>query len=253
MEPPGAHGAPGGGDPLTPRSPSAACDSLLVQSVSFGAFPRIDRLNPRFVVGRERLRIVIDVDAAALGPGVTAPSLFERLREYLPSLSRHRCGGGTPLDRTLADAETGLCAAHLLEHVVIDLQHRIAGIRPCSGVTCGYEIPRHRYDIFVETTDRAVGSLSVAIGRGLMIDLLSGSRPDSIHHKTIELARYLFLNPAARLTHVSAARAVGGNGRAAAALAVLREHGYVMEQRHSINFSNVPMYALASRRSGPDS
>ncbi len=205
------------------------------------------------MAGRERLKVVLDVDTASIRPGVTPDSLFDRLCNLLPSLSRHRCGGDEPLDRSLSGDDATLCAAHLLEHVVIDLQHRIAGMRPCSGVTCGHESPRHRYDIFVETTDRAVGSLSVALARGLLAALLSGAPPDPVHLEAIELARHVFLNPSMMLTPSSAARAVGGNGPAAAALAILRQHGYVSEQEHSINFSNVPIYRLASRESMLDS
>jgi len=222
--------------------------------VTFGSFPLVDRLNPRFVTGRERIKIVVDVDTGPMSAGRTAVDLFDHLRLVLPTLAGHRCGGGSPLARALAPPgpaagapfDPTLCAAHLLEHLVIDFQHRIAGMRVCSGVTCGHESPLHRYDIFVETPDRTVGLLAVALARDLMNETLAGASPDPVHRDVIELARHIYHNPAAPITAASAARATGGDGQGAAALAILSAHRFVGELDHSINFSNVPIYRLAS-------
>ncbi|HKY32186.1 MAG TPA: hypothetical protein VJV23_06595 [Candidatus Polarisedimenticolia bacterium] len=237
------------------RSPAASiqAEPIEVLRLEFGRFPEISRLNPRFVERNERFKLTLDVRAAR-GQGSSPPALLGALESMLPSLSRHRCAGGGRLREIVLkrprrgerSAEDAADIAHLLEHVIIDFQHFVAEMRICSGVTCGYESPRHRFDVFVETPGRPVSRLCVTLACELLNSLLKGAQPDPLCLKVVKLARAVHARGPQPLSAADGAAALGGDPQSAEALAVLRELRFVEEIELSLNFSRVPVFRLGS-------
>jgi hypothetical protein len=64
----------------------------------------------------------------------------------------------------------------------------------CSGITCGYKNPEHRFDLFIECKDEKVGRFSTFFAVDLMKRLLSGKNLIKRHFQTIELVKYLYQN-----------------------------------------------------------
>jgi len=239
-----------------PTPPSRAQDQPAADSpepievvhLEFGEFPQVNRLNPRFVPRRERLKLTLDVHPPGDPALAAPPALIEPLSSLLPGLHRHRCGeNGRISETTLRRARKGEPAgeqsadvAHLLEHIIIDFQHEIAAMKICSGVTCGYERPRNRYDVFIESPGQRVSRLCITMACELMNGLLKGQHPDPLYVRIVRLARRIYRNGSAPI----AAGHGDGDSQTAAALRVLRELNFVEEMDASINFSRVPLYCL---------
>jgi hypothetical protein len=219
-------------------------DPVEVVRLEFGRFPEVDRLNPRFVPERERLKLTLDVRTSPHAAQPTAASLLEPLGSLLPNLRRHRCGDASriseiTLKRTRVGDPTGEDAAdvaHLIEHIIIDFQHSIAEMRTCSGVTCGYETPVHRYDVFVESPGQRVSRLCIALACEMMNGLLKGSGPDPLYDRVVRLAQRLHRQGCLPLPDIDEQLSV--------ALRVLRDLRFAQEMKTSINFSSVPVYCM---------
>jgi len=128
--------------------------------------------------------------------------LTDRLVVLFPTLREHKCNweylgmeGSSPEESAL---EIGIQEfggyediAHLVEHLVIDLQHSVAGMRLCSGVTCCYQDSRDRYDIFVESTDERTGRFAALLAVEVMNRFLTEGDIDLEYRKVIHFAKYL--------------------------------------------------------------
>jgi hypothetical protein len=88
--------------------------------------------------------------------------------------------------------------AHLMEHMIIDLQSNITGMDSCSGITCGYKNPPNRFDMFVECKDQTVGLFSVLFTTDVFARLLERGNITRRYHYLIDLAKYLYRNPTKR-------------------------------------------------------
>lgn len=73
----------------------------------------------------------VDIGTLEDRPSNTIPGLYERLTTLLPGLQTHRCGIGEP-GGFLERLRDGTWAAHMLEHVVIELQN-LAGMQSGFG------------------------------------------------------------------------------------------------------------------------
>jgi hypothetical protein len=122
-----------------------------------------------------------------------------KLTKPLPSLERHQCGehlledlrsGKKALHSQHTDEITNI--AHMMEHVIIDLQSNITGVNSCSGITCGYENPSFRFDLFVECQDKKVGVFSAFFAADLLKRLVSSKSLSRRHQAMIDLARHLY-------------------------------------------------------------
>src|SRR5688572_6635021 len=227
-------------------------EPIEVVRLEFGPFAEVSRLNPRFVPQRERLKLTLDVHPAGQGPGASPASLLEPLSTLLPGLRRHRCGDNSRITETTLrrsrkgdpSGESGADVAHMLEHIIIDFQHEIAAMSICSGVTCGYESPRNRYDVFIESPGRRVSRLCITLACELMNGLLRGQQPDPLYVRIVGLARRIYRNGTVPLAVSDAGAASDGDTQLAAALRVLSELQFVREMDTSFNFSRVPLYSL---------
>ena len=150
----------------------------------------------------------------------------------------------------LQEHDDGVDLAHLVEHVMIDIQHFIARMRVCSGVTCARNSPRDRFDIFMECEDETVARTAAGISLDLVEDLLDGLRPDP---------RYLCLIQIARLAHDHPGRPVNprlrrievtwGRSLVREAVAALRRRGFLREIPVAFNFSGGALLGFNSRES----
>jgi hypothetical protein len=129
-----------------------------------------------------------------------------------------------------------------VEHVLIDLQHYIARMRTCSGVTCAWTHPRDRYDIFVECVDETVGRTAAGIAVDLVEDLLDGRRPHPMYLCLIQAARLACDHSGwpigARLGPLAA---MWGGRLVDEAVADLHLRGFLREIPVSFNFSGRPL------------
>jgi hypothetical protein len=173
---------------------------LDIREISYGEFREISDLNPRFRSGSKKVRIVLDVHSPQLEPdGIDLPTVFGGLRHLLPSLERHQCG-----EHLFSDLKSGRKApsgerldqltdiAHIMEHVIIDLQSKITGVSICSGITCGYKEPENRFDLFVECGDKKVGVFSALFAADLLDRLLSRKGISKRYYALVDLAGYLY-------------------------------------------------------------
>jgi hypothetical protein len=171
---------------------------LDIREISYGEFREISDLNPRFRSGSQKVRIVLDVHSPQT-EGVDLPTVFGRLRCLLPSLERHQCG-----EHLFSDLKSGRKApsgerlerltdiAHIMEHVIIDLQSKITGVSLCSGITCGYKQPDNRFDLFVECEDKKVGVFSALFAADLLDRLLSRKGISKRYYALVDLAGYFY-------------------------------------------------------------
>jgi len=168
-----------------------------IKKVSYGEFPEVFGLNKRFKPGGKKLKVVLDVFVPEGGKRIDFSLVYRKLLELLPTLERHKCGENLFKDSEKhkdippGKVERLTHIAHLIEHVIIDLQSNITKMDSCSGITCGYKNPEHRFDLFVECRDERVGRFSVWFAVDLMKRLILGKNFVKRHPRTIELVKYL--------------------------------------------------------------
>ncbi len=169
-----------------------------VKEVSYGEFPEIFGLNKRFKPGGKKLKVVLDVFVPKSKKKINFSLVYRKLLRLLPTLERHKCG--EDLFRDLKNhkeipsekVERITHIAHLVEHVIIDLQSNITKMDSCSGITCGYKNPEHRFDLFIECKDEKVGRFSVIFAVDLMKRLLLGKSIPQRDFRMVELVKYLY-------------------------------------------------------------
>lgn len=108
----------------------------------------------------------VDIGELEDYPSNMLPGFYERLTELLPGLVVHRCGVGEPGGFLLRLRE-GTWAAHILEHVVLELQN-LAGMRTGFGKTRQTSV-RGVYKMAFRTRQEQVGRAALAAGRDLMM------------------------------------------------------------------------------------
>ncbi|MGB2768872.1 MAG: hypothetical protein WBC88_04015 [Candidatus Zixiibacteriota bacterium] len=177
-------------------------DFLQIREISYGEFPEICGLNPRFRPKSKKVKVVIDVHVPQLQKGnPDLSSTFGRLKRLLPSLEKHQCGehfmedlrsGSKVSHSQRSDEITDI--AHMMEHIIIDLQANITGMDSCSGITCGYKNPSSRFDLFVECRDKKVGAFSALLATDLLEALLTKKTLSGRFRALIDLAKYLYAN-----------------------------------------------------------
>ncbi len=177
-------------------------DFLEIKEIFYGDFPEIFSLNPRFRPGSKKVKVVLDVQAPEVQKGNTdISSIFMKLIKLLPSLERHQCG-----EHLIEDLKSGKKGppsehlekitdiAHIMEHIIIDLQSNITGMNSCSGITCGYKDPYYRFDVFVECKDKKVGVFSAFFAADLLKRLLTNKSLSRRYYALIYLAKYFYGN-----------------------------------------------------------
>ena len=226
-----------------------------------GEFPRVTPLNPAFIPGLPLLKLGLKIGPDPPCGGATA--YIEALSGFLPSLSFHRCCGNNSVkesffqrhlrrERAMEEHDDAVDLAHLVEHVMIDIQHFIARMRVCSGVTCARNSPRDRFDVFVECQEEIVARAAAGIALDLVEDLLDGLRPDPRYLCLIQLAQLAHDHPGQPVNpRLRALETTWGRRLVREAVVGLRRRGFLSEIPVAFNFSGGALIGFHPRKSAP--
>ncbi|MFH1335699.1 MAG: hypothetical protein ABII96_04215 [Candidatus Zixiibacteriota bacterium] len=188
-------------------------DLLEIKEISYGEFPEISDLNPRFKPESKKVKATLDIQLPPDPARADLSSIIHQLMKLLPTLEKHQCGESlfdnlkSGKKEPLPTTHSSVCSchsdkitdlAHLMEHMIIDLQSNITGMDSCSGITCGYKTPPYRFDMFVECKDQTVGLFSVLFSTDVFSRLLEKGNITRRYHYLIDLAKYLYRNPSKR-------------------------------------------------------
>lgn len=183
---------------------------MRILQVQYGKFSEVDLFNPKFRSGSDRLRVILEMDGwESSHPSVAL--LIDKLLVLFPTLKEHNCNWEYLSMDGSSSRETELKSgiqefggyediAHLIEHLIIDLQHRVAGMSLCSGVTCCYQDLVKRYDIFVESPDERTGQFAAFLAVEVLSRFLTEDEIDLRYAKIIHLAKYLHRHPGIRIS-----------------------------------------------------
>ncbi len=131
---------------------------------------------PNIWTYRSVIEAWVDIGDLEDHPSNTIPGFYERLTALLPSLAEHRCGVGQP-GGFLERLREGTWAAHILEHVTLELQS-LAGMP--TGFGKARETPqRGVYKVAFRTREEQVGRAALEAARVLLLDAIEG-RPHDV-------------------------------------------------------------------------
>ncbi len=112
----------------------------------------------------------VDIGALENFPSNTISGFYERLTALLPHLVDHRCGVGVH-GGFLERLRDGTYAAHILEHIVLELQN-LAGMRTGFGKTRQTAENGGIYKMAFRTRQEQVGRASLLAGRDLLMAVI---------------------------------------------------------------------------------
>ena len=138
---------------------------------------------PNIWTYRPALEAWVDIGDLEDSPSNLIPGFYERLDAALPGLIEHRCGvyerGGF-----MQRVREGTWPAHILEHVVIELQN-LAGMQTGFGQTRGTPV-RGVYKMAVRARDERVGRAAINVGRDLLMAVID-DQPFDVKSAVAEL------------------------------------------------------------------
>ena len=226
---------------------------IQVQGLAFGRFTAIEPLNRGFSPGHPKMRITVDTERA---PSLPDGEVLKRLNEAFPGLARHECRAQqTRVARhevnskiLLIEDDSSANQAHLLEHLTLEilgaLDRRATRL---SGVTCAYESPPQRNDVFVECGDPESGAFAALIASEAMNAALGGVALDPIFPDAVRSVRAMRWSAAALWPASRLARTAGiSSQRATEALELLAHIDLVEPQQYALNLSGEPHYRFVS-------
>lgn len=120
---------------------------------------------PNIWTYRSCIEALVDIQALEQFPSNLLPGFNERLNATLPGLAEHRCGVGEPGGFLLRLRE-GTYAAHILEHIVIEL-HTLAGLDAGFG-KARMTSKEGVYKMVFRTPDPVVGMACLEAGVRLL-------------------------------------------------------------------------------------
>ncbi len=130
-------------------------------------FTRVTYLRgPNLWTYRPVIEAWVDIGELEQFPSNTLPGFTDRLLDWLPSLIEHRCGVGER-GGFIERLREGTWAAHILEHVVLELQN-LAGMRTGFGKTRKAAEPA-LYKMAFRTRQEQVGRAALEMGRELLL------------------------------------------------------------------------------------
>ena len=131
---------------------------------------------PNIWTYRSVIEAWVDIGELEDHPSNTIPGFYERLTALLPTLAEHRCGVGAP-GGFLERLRDGTWAAHILEHVVLELQS-LAGM-PTGFGKARQTSERGIYKMAFRTREEQVGRAALEAGRTLLLDAIE-DRPHDV-------------------------------------------------------------------------
>jgi len=138
------------------------------------------------------------------------PGFTEALVAAMPGLEEHRCSIGER-GGFITRLERGTYAAHIIEHVALELQNTI-GHEAGFGRTRGGDVDGE-YTIVFEHLHEAVGLRSAGLALEIVQQAFSGTL-SSVDYATAEIAALAQTPDVPRLTQRVACGITGGSGRA---------------------------------------
>ena len=148
-------------------------------------FLRVTHLRgPNIWTYRPVIEAWVDIGALEDFPSNAIPGLYQRLTALLPNLVEHRCGVGSR-GGFLERLRDGTYAAHILEHVVLELQN-LAGMRTGFGKTRQISENGGIYKMAFRTRQEQVGRAALAAGRELLMAAIE-DRPYELAATVAEL------------------------------------------------------------------
>ena len=126
----------------------------------------------------------VDIGELEQYPSNKLPGLTDRLTAWLPSLIEHRCGVGER-GGFIERLRDGTWAAHILEHVVLELQN-LAGMRTGFGKTRKAAEPS-LYKMAFRTRQEQVGRAALDAGLDLLMAAINDT-PYDLAAKVAELS-----------------------------------------------------------------
>lgn len=158
-------------------------------------FTRIVYLRgPNIWTYRPVIEAWVDIGDLEQFPSNKLPGFTDRLTNWLPGLIEHRCGIGER-GGFIQRLVEGTWAAHVLEHVVLELQN-LAGMRTGFGKTRKAAEPS-LYKMAFRTRQEQVGRAALEAGRELMLAAINNTPFDVASNidKITELVDTLCLGP----------------------------------------------------------
>jgi len=223
-------------------------------AMSHGPHPEVDRYNTRFLPGSPKLKATLEVVGFSPQAEGIPPVAVPLLTDLFPNLLRHVCCGGNDIHTTLfrrrrrngcalppTNHGTDLC--HLMEHLALELVSAMSASGACSGITCAYREPPHRFDLFVECPDPRVGAAALRCAAHILIAALTRGETPPGAGRYAETARYFLgrprsvLNPGDLLADLQ-----GDPVQLEAALRFLAGVGFLEEDRFTFDFSGTLLY-----------
>lgn len=173
---------------------------MQIRRIQYARVPQIRLLNHNFRPERKHLVVTLDVDGYQPPATNDFLTIYHGLSDLFPTLHKHSCceeWENTPL---FLNEEEGVSikwvnepadVAHLVEHVIVDLQCAITSMRICSGITCGHREPENRFDLFVECDDPRIGAFAAHFATYLVSAMFSKPRLSHRYRDIVGTARLI--------------------------------------------------------------
>jgi hypothetical protein len=209
---------------------------MKILAVVYGHFPKVFKLHSRFQPEIGHLKVVLDVHPAGGFERARFLNTFRQLARLFPTIARHSCCVEWESAPLYLEQEEGVSikragesadVAHLIEHVIVDMQVSLGGMQLCSGLTCGWKDPENRYDLFVECADARIGLFAAQFAVHLVSRLLTRKTLSKRNALVLRLARFLNDNPGIDVDAESLSGVLGWKkGNVEMALSRLHEFGF---------------------------
>jgi hypothetical protein len=214
---------------------------MKILAIVYGYFPQVFKLYSRFQPGVRHLKVVLDIFPAGGFERAKFITVFKQLAEFFPTISKHACCVEWESAPLYLEEEEGVSikrvgetadVAHLIEHVIVDIQVSLGGMQRCSGLTCGWKEPENRFDLFVECANARIGLFAARYAVHLVSKTLSKKRLSRRNKLVLELAKYLTENPGTELEAESLSGILGWRkGNVEMALSRLHRFGFFFEDQ----------------------
>lgn len=205
-------------------------------AVSYGLFAKITKLYSGFQPGVGHLKVIVEIEPAGGFERGRFLTLYRQLTRFFPTLNKHSCCEEWETAPLFIKQEEGVSIkrvgetadiAHLMEHIIVDMQVNIAGMQRCSGLTCGWKHPENRFDLYVECTNARVGLFAAQFAVHLVSKILTTRKISEKNLLILELAKFLIEHPNASTDSGSLSRSLGWRkGYVDMALSRLYEFGF---------------------------
>lgn len=175
-------------------------ETMHIRRIQYARVPQIRLLNHNFRPEQKHLVVTLDVEGYQPPDTNDFLTIYSGLSDLLPTLHKHSCceeWENTPL---FLNEEKGVAikwvnepadVAHLVEHVIVDMQCAVSGMRICSGITCGHKSPENRFDLFVECEDPKVGSFAAHFATYLVAAMFSKPRLSHRYRDIVKTAQLI--------------------------------------------------------------